>query len=169
MISERFHARGNWQPATLVPRDLFIIKVVLALVAIVHGFDYWTGLQGSTIVEATSAQAFPTRVWALMLWVPACCLLVGVTFRRHFAVWLGHISLAGVYSLLVIALTRSAIYEEPPFDGVRFAALCIPPLAVHFGLSLRSGPRPGGLNRTVTVEAVMTGGPAADADKEPRA
>ena len=109
------HAR--WQPAALVTWDIVVLKVMLGLGAIIRAEDYAHGAGDRFgILEA----ALPLWIWSLGSYTVGALVLVGISWRRHFLVWLGHALGAGLYGLLAVAAVGAAFDGWPP-TGARAA------------------------------------------------
>lgn len=157
MISiKRMRACGTWQPARLTGGDMWLLVIDLALISNVRWIDYATGDDVRTSTTYFE-QIMPLWAWAIFFGIGAFALTLGVTMRRHMAVWAGHGLLATAYgalglSYLLDTLSLWTLGSWP--DGLRTVGLFSVPTVLHVILCLRTGPRATDGKRMHTTEAI---------------
>lgn len=101
----------RWQPAALVTCDIIVLKITLAMSAILRSADYANGARDKFgLVE----QTFPLWLWAIATFSTGALILTGISWQRHFVVWLGHSCGAVVYTLLAVVQIAASFEEWPP-------------------------------------------------------
>lgn len=102
---------ARWRVAALVTTDVVTLKLLLAVGAIIRSEDYAHGVVDQFgVLEA----AMPMIVWAVWSFLVGSLILVGVVWRGHFLVWLGHALGAALYLLLALAQIGAAFDGWPP-------------------------------------------------------
>lgn len=132
---------GSWEPGRIHVLDAIFIKIFLITASTLRGFDYLLPSGNAPATIESMASAFPIAVWAWMLLIPSSILLIGLSARLHFAVWLGHGLLAVVYMGLFASFAMVFV-ERPYFNGMRSATELLVPLLLHALICVRTGWRP---------------------------
>lgn len=140
---------ARWAPARLLSADVMVMAVGLGSLAMIRGLDYSTGrdaaarapLPGTEPALVGIEAAFPLWIWGAAILVGATTLLVGVLFRLHFTIWLGHVILCAVYAALCVGLTFGYL-DRPWLDGIRSGTGLALPALMHYLLWWRMGARP---------------------------
>ena len=140
---------ASWQPAALITGDVIALKLTLGVIALNRAGDYAHGA-GDRYHMLESA--FPLWVWCVWAYLVGACVLVGIAWRRHVLVWLGHGLGAGLYSILAVTALSAAFEGWPPVGPV---ASVLPPRLWLVMLA--------GFAVAVTVGAVTARGPLAPA------
>lgn len=149
--------RGSWEPGRFGLVDALIIKVVLVATALFRGFDYLTpSIIPPGPVSESMTGAFPLEIWGTFILVPTVCLALGLVFRVHFAIWIGHGLLGVVYATILTSLLLVYI-DRPLLDGIRSATVLLTPMALHALLCARTGWRPARWDR-IEAELKDNGG-----------
>ena len=157
---------ATWQPAAFVTHDVALLTVLLGCAALVRAEDYAHGAADNFgVLEA----AMPLWLWSLGCFTIGSLILAGITWRRHFAVWLGHALGTGLYAMVAVAVTAAAFDRWPqdaeasasvptPVWGLMCAALAV---VVAVGVAaIRGGPncnvgRATGIAGLVVLAAVV--------------
>lgn len=136
-MSERRRPPSPRHPAALRPGDVTALACLLAGLALVRSFDYFTpGQQASSPALETMRIALPIEAWGTLLGVGAIALLAGLAARWPRVIFGAHVLLAAIYAGLSVSLGAEYV-TRPYFDGIRSATDLIAPAVVHAALALR--------------------------------
>ena len=131
-------APGSWRPGALGIRDSVSMTVVLIIIALVRGFDYLTPRVPRTAGTSAIEDALPLWGWGLLFAAPAAVLTLGVAFRVHRLVWIGHGVLAVIY-LAVMVGTTGEYLTHTWASGIKGGFGLILPAYLHFTIAWRTG------------------------------
>lgn len=132
--------KREWAQARLTGTDVKAVVWILVIQSLARGYDYALGFRTRS-VPISIEEAMPLWVWGAIFFAGGLVLGLGMLFKIHPAVWLGHAILwLGHLALFVGAFLD--IFTNPLLGSIRGSTVFLLTTVVHGFLMVRTGIRP---------------------------
>lgn len=132
--------RPTWKQGALTSSDQRALIWFSLIHAYTRGIDYTNGRISDSESFTVVNNAFIPQVWGSGFLIGALLVTVGMLFKMHRTVWVGHATLGIFYAGIALALAQPLLFGGS--NTTRSLAIAMAAGILHLYVALRTGPVP---------------------------